>query len=167
MGSLEAEIDASFYNLVHQLSTATDGCGSERRRERRLRFVSTQRVALRRAPGIPDESEFIEIQCHDLTRKGFSFFLPSEPSLRFLVVALGIPPNVIYISARITHTEPVLVYDSGVLERLGDGGVPDDSESRSARRMVLVGCTFVDRLTAPGLEAVEAQSAAANLMPAG
>lgn len=148
MGSLDAEIDASFYNLVHQLSVAAGGPLGERRQERRSRFVATQRVALRRAPGLPDEAEFIEVQCHDLTRNGFSFFLPGEPSMRFLVVALGAPPNVIYVSTRVTHTEQVLVYDSGLIERCGNGSVPDDSKARSARRMVLVGCTFVERLTA-------------------
>lgn len=148
MNSLEAEIDANFYNLVHQLSMAAGGLPAERRHEKRSRFVATQRVAFRGTPGIPDVTEFTEVQCHDLTRGGFSFFLPSEPTLQFLVVALGTPPRVIYVSARVTHTEPVLVYESGLMERYPDGCVPDQTKSQHVRRMILVGCTFVKRLDA-------------------
>ncbi len=148
MSSLEAEIDANFYDLVHQLSMSAGGPMGDRRQERRSRFVAMQRIAFRRTPGIPDEAEFIEVPCHDLTRGGFSFFLPSEPSFRFLVVALGAAPNVIYVSARETHTEQVLVYESGLIERFGEGSVPDETQTKAARRMFLVGCTFIERLTA-------------------
>jgi hypothetical protein len=148
MGSLEAEIDASFYNLVHQLSTVTDGPLADRRQSRRSRFVATHRIALQRAPGIPDEDEFIEVQCHDLNRKGFSFLLSGEPDFRFLVVAFGTSPNVIYLSARVTHAEPVLVYQSGLIERISEGDMPSDSSASPAQRMVLVGCMFMERLTA-------------------
>ncbi len=146
MGSLEAEIDASFYNLVHQLSVAAGREPVERRQQRRSQFVCTQRIALRRGPGTPDESEFIEVKCQDLTQRGFSFLLPSEPLFHFLVVAFGAPPNVIYISARVTHSEQVLVYQSGLIERSPEGGIPTDNPSQPARRMVLVGCEFVERL---------------------
>ncbi len=148
MGLLEAEIDASFYNLVHQLSKAAGGPRHERRQARRSQFVSTQRIALRRAPGIPDEAEFIDVQCHDLNRRGFSFFLPAEPSFESLVVAFGVPPNIIHISARVTHAEPVLVYQSGLIERFSEESGPAGAQSPAARRMVLVGCTFIERLTA-------------------
>ncbi len=147
MGSLEAEIDASFYNLVHQLSAMGGNSPVDRRRRRRSRFVTTQRIALRRTPGIPDEAEFIEVQCHDLNRGGFSFLLRSQPSFHFLVVAFGVAPNTIYISARVTYSEPVLVHKSGLIERLGDGGEPSEAKSSSAKHMVLVGCSFIERLT--------------------
>jgi len=146
MSTLEAEIDASFYNLIHQLSNATDHASGDRRHERRARFVSSQRIALRQTPGIPNESEFIEVQCHDLTRKGFSFFLSSPPRFRYLVVAFGTGSSPIYIAANVTHCEQVLVYESGLMERLGDRSLPDGSESQSAERMFLVGCEFVERL---------------------
>ncbi|MDZ7618139.1 MAG: hypothetical protein U1E05_14130 [Patescibacteria group bacterium] len=147
MGSLEAEIDASFYNLVHQLSVMGGNSPVDRRRQRRSRFVATQRIALRRAPGIPDEAEFIEVQCHDLTRGGFSFLLPSKPSFHFLVVAFGAAPNITYISARVTHSEPVLVHKSGLIERLGENGEPSEANPALTKRMVLVGCGFIERLT--------------------
>lgn len=148
MGSLEAEIDASFYNLVHQLSAAVGGPTSDRRRQRRSRFVATQRIALRRAPGIPDESEFIEVQCHDLNRQGFSFLMAGEPSFHFLVAAFGTPPHVIYLSARVTYSEPVVVHESGLIERCTDSGGPNGARPSPARRMVLVGCEFTERLRA-------------------
>ncbi len=148
MGLLEAEIDASFYNLVHQLSQAGGGAEGDRRQEPRAQLGATQRIAPRRAPGIPDETEFTEVQCHDLNRSGFSFFLPGKPTFRFLVVAFGTSPNAIYLSARVTHAEPVLVYESGLMERFSEDGAPGGANPASARRMVLVGCTFLERLTA-------------------
>ncbi len=148
MGSLEAEIDASFYNLVHQLSAAAGGPAGDRRRQRRSRFVATQRIALRRAPGIPDESEFFEVQCHDLNRQGFSFLMAREPSFHFLVAAFGTPPHVICLSARVTYSEPVVVHESGLIERQNDSGGANASKSATPRRMVLVGCEFVERLQA-------------------
>ncbi len=148
MSSLEAEIDASFYNLVHQLSVSAGGAVAERRHERRSRFVATQRIALCQPPRIPEDDEFIDVPCHDLTCKGFSFFLPVEPDFQVFVVALGARPNVIYMSAGVTHSEPVLVYDSGLIERFSDGSIPAPPTSSSVRRMVRVGCTFIERLTA-------------------
>ncbi len=148
MGLLEVEIDASFYNLVHQLSQAGGGAVGDRRRESRSRLVTTHRIAARRAPGIPDEAEFSEVQCHDLNRTGFSFFLPDEPNFQVIVVAFGAPPNAIYLSAKVTHAEPVLAYESGLIERLCEDGTAGGSKPASARRMVLVGCTFLERLTA-------------------
>ncbi len=148
MGSLEAEIDASFYNLVHQLSAAAGGTNGDRRRQRRSRFVATQRIALRRTPGIPDEGEFIEVQCHDLNRQGFSFLLAGEPSFHFLVVAFGTQPHIVHLSARVTYSEPVLVHEAGLIERVPDAAGPEEGKPSNARRMVLVGCEFIERLTA-------------------
>jgi hypothetical protein len=154
MGSLDAEIDANFYNLVHQLATKQQA-EANRRGADREQFVCLQRIALRRTAGIPDESEFIEVQCHDLTCGGFSFLLPKPPRFHMLVAAFGAPPDVIYVSARVAHTSQVVVDDLGRVLHDEDGRLPQGGE-----RMYLVGCTFTERLHRDGAEAIPAGSEA-------
>ena len=146
----DSEIDADFYNLIHQLAgSAEDGPAAERRGDRRQPFRSAQRIAIRRGPGIPDESQFIEVRCHDLTRRGFSFVLPSQPDFDSLVAAFGTPPEVIYVAARVAHCDDVLVYSSGLVQRVADRDQHvghQDRHGRTATPVVLVGCRFTERL---------------------
>jgi len=150
MTMLESEATANFYNLIHQLVEAAElGETAERRGDRRRSFRSTQRIALQHGPGIPDESEFFDVQCHDLTGSGFSFLLSGPPKFDSLVAAFGPPPHSVYVAARVSHCDEVLVHSSGLVERVGDsrqhtGG--QGSAGRDATPMVLVGCRFVKRL---------------------
>jgi len=144
------ETDANFYNLIHQLvDSSQPDEDAERRNQHRELFLSTQRIALRRGPGIPDESEFIDVRCHDLTRKGFSFFLSSSPNFDSLVAAFGSPPELIYVAAKVSHCQEVLVYSSGVVEPVRDPAEHvghQATEGQTATEMVLVGCRFTARL---------------------
>lgn len=148
--ALNSQIDAGFYNLIHQLS----GSGrwhavSERRDIKRQPFSSVQRIALRRGPDLPDDSEFVEVHCHDLTRQGFSFFLPSRPSFDTLVAAFGSPPEIIYLAARVSHWEDVAIDAAGrlhYLDRQSDGQRQTLLAASGATGMVLVGCRFTERL---------------------
>ena len=150
MAGLGSEIDANFYNLVHQLAAVSRQRATEDRRGRRRHsFQSIQRIALPRGAGVPDEAEFIEVQCHDLTREGFSFLLPSRPTFESIVAAFGAPPEAIYVLAKVTRAVDVLVSVSGSVQpttgqsdRAGRGAASDST----AQPMVLVGCRFVERL---------------------
>lgn len=150
MTGLGSEIDASFYNLVHQLAVAKRReTAAERRRRRRQGFQSIQRIALPRKPGIPAETDFVEVRCHDLTRQGFSFLLPSRPTFDLIVAAFGAPPDVIYVLAKVTHCAEVLVSASGSVQpatERGGGPNPRAAADATARPMVLVGCRFIERL---------------------
>ena len=150
MAMLESEVTANFYNLIHQLVEAAElGEAAERRGDHRRSFRSTQRIALQHGPGIPDESEFIDVRCHDLTGSGFSFLLSGPPKFDALVAAFGPPPHSIYIAARVSHCDKVLVHSSGVVERVDDCRQQTGrqaSTGRDATPMVLVGCRFVKRL---------------------
>lgn len=144
------EIDANFYNLIYRLTGASGhDPTAERRDGRRKPFHSTERIAPCRGRGLPDESEFIEVQCHDLTGRGFSFFLPSPPDFDSLVAAFGTPPQVIYLAARVLHSTHVMVDSSGLVRRVEDqaADVGDrDPDGQTATPMVLVGCCFTERL---------------------
>lgn len=150
MAALESEIDANFFTLIHRLTSAPgQDPSAERRQERRQLFLSSQRIAPRRRAGVPDESEFVEVPCHDLSREGFSFFLSSPPDFDSLVVALGSPPETIYMAAEVAHCEEVLVYPSGAVQYVDDpaGQLGDDDRGgQPPTPMIVVGCRFTGRL---------------------
>jgi len=146
----ENAVDASFYNLIHQIvSSGRGGKFRNRRSEERQPYTSTQRIALRRGSGVPDESDFIPVECHDLTRNGFAFFLPNKPDFDSLVAAFGAPPDVIYVSARVARCSDVLLDSTGRVE-YADGRFEEtsaqDLRGRTATPMVMVGCEFIERL---------------------
>jgi hypothetical protein len=146
----ENEVDASFYNLVHQLAGPTHAAAAvDCRKCKREPFPAVQRIAVRRGRGIPDEREFIEVRCHDLTRQGFSFLLPQQPNFDRLVAALGVAPDVIYAGAEVVRCTDVLVYPPGPGKPAGALSVnlsPTDPNGQTAIPMVLVGCRFTERL---------------------
>jgi len=146
----ENEVDATFYNLVHQLAGPMHAAAAaERRKLPREPFPAVQRIAVRRGRGIPDEREFIEVRCHDLTRQGFSFLLPQQPNFDRLVAALGTPGEVIYAGAEVVQCNDVLVYPPSPGQPAAALSVnlsPTDPAGQTAIPMVLVGCRFTDRL---------------------
>jgi hypothetical protein len=136
----ENATDANFFNLIHQMAVTTRGNAPvDRRGCRREPFRVLQRVALRHGRDIPDEANFVEVQCYDLTQGGFSFLLPSRPNFERLVVAFGAPPEAIYLGAEVAHCDDVTVdgFSDGRGQAAGDP---------TAIPMVLVGCRFTDRL---------------------
>jgi len=152
MPGLGHQADADFYNLIHQLvGTPRKDDPLERRTDPRHPFTAVQRIAVRRGLELPDESEFTEVRCHDLTRGGFSFLLPSRPDFDSLVAAFDMPSKTIYLAARVAHYEDVLVDSSGQVFRGQDGSVDTGGAvagERTVTPMVLVGCQFTERLTA-------------------
>ena len=155
MAGTSNEIDANFFRLIHQLvTTSAEEADQDRRRNSRNLFECIQRIAPWDGGGFPEDSEFRAVRCHDLTRAGFSFLMPTEPQFHALVAAFGSPPQVIYVGAEVTHAEHVLLHPSGRVERPDD----DAREAGAARppaepatRMLLVGCRFTRRLRKPAL----------------
>lgn len=144
MAILGKEVDANFFNLIHQTVQRHQDRETDRRESSRQVFESFQRIALPRGAGVPPESEFFDVQCRDLCTAGFSFLFPFEPKFQRIVAAFGAPPNAIYLSAKITHCAEVLVYPSGVAiaEGEGEGAAPEEG----GKPMFLVGCKFIERL---------------------
>ncbi len=149
MASLAQMNDTEFYELVHQMADLlpTDE-PAERRGGQREPFSSIQRIAPRDALELPADSEFVDVQCHDLTRGGFSFLLPSQPDFDQLVVALESLQGVIHVAAEVRHTADVLVDAFGRVQRVGEHPVGvgyGEHRVQTATPMVLVGCRFVER----------------------
>jgi len=147
MGSLESEVDATFFSMIHRLAATPRPEAAERRDNRRHSFPVTQRIAPREGSQVPDDSEFVDVPCQDLTRAGFSFFLPKRPTFDSLVVALERPEGTIHVAADIVRQADVLLYPSGRIRELDQKHVGDQDEpDESATPMVVVGCRFTERL---------------------
>lgn len=153
MQGTESQIDANFYQLIHQLAGPERAEGKNDRRAReRQPFWADQRIAPVQGDELPDDSEFFRVPCHDLTRAGFSFFLSDRPEFRRLVVSFGEPPRTIYVRAEVVRVEHVLVHSVGTIERQVGTSKPSSSMAATgspAMPMVLVGCRFVSRLEKP------------------
>ena len=147
-----SDIDANFYRLIHGLvGSQLKDEPAERRRSARRPFSVVQRIAPRRGPGVPQDHEFVEVRCHDLTRAGFTFFLPIRPDFTSLVAGFGTPPQLLYVAADVTRCDSVLVHASGEVEHIGQqaDGAAKDPQSDTATPMILVSCQFTERLMKP------------------
>lgn len=145
-----SDIDANFYRLIHQMvGPQLRDEPAERRDGARRPFGGVQRIAPRRGTYFPADDEFVEVRCYDLTRAGFSFFLPIRPDFDKLVAAFGTPPEVLYVAADVSRCDDVLVYPSGQVEHIhgrADRAAGQDARSHTARPMILVFCRFTERL---------------------
>jgi PAS domain S-box-containing protein len=98
---------------------------ANRRTFERGQFRSTQRIAPFTSGQIPHPSAFFEVQCHELSAGGFSFFLPHRPKDKKYLVRLGAGEHTILMSVEVRSC------------RLAEEqGIPQ----------YLVGCKFVERI---------------------
>ena len=151
MPSIEAEIDAHFYQLIHKmvnLELAEDH--PDRRAHPRSPFSSIHKVAPYDGSNLPQPTDFIDICCHDLARGGFSYLTPIRPTSTNLIAAFGIPPDITCMEARIVRAADVLQYPStGLLEKIGDPNGPIEYRGPNGEMgvpLVFVSCEFVRRL---------------------
>jgi hypothetical protein len=153
MSNANAQIDATFYQMIHQfVHTPKGGESDDRRRQKRERFPEIQWIAPWNGFRFPAESEFLEVQCYDLTRGGFSFLFPHRPMFPFLVAGFGQKPDLLYIGAEPVRSIPVLLFPTGRVKHIREGEAEIDRRSSTGelgRPMMLVGCRFTRRLTPP------------------
>lgn len=97
---------------------------SERRGAPRRSYQYRQLIAPVVGDTLPDGHEFIEVECNDIAVGGFSYLCSNPPQSDTLVVALGAPPRLIYLTAQIVHVNRV---------------------RRQGRRVYLVGCCYTGR----------------------
>jgi hypothetical protein len=99
----------------------------ERRNRERLAFPAIQRIAACDGRGYPPTATFEEVQCHDLSSRGFSFLYPTPPSFTLLIALLsGVGTETLHMVAKVCHCR------EGFWNR---------------ERQFLVGCRFVGRIT--------------------
>jgi len=144
------EIDPEICRAVDRFHASS---AAERRRVPRESFAVVQRIAQAMGHKVPEQTAFFPVKCHDLSTRGFSFIMKRRPRFESIVLALGAPPEVIYLAAEIRHCTDVLAHPSGQVKILDGRGGQTDGEPRSghgAELGVLVGCEFTGRLEAPG-----------------
>ncbi len=123
----------------------------ERRRAARHGFRTIQRIALWRTLDFPAESDFFDVQCHDISQSGFSFLLPIKPDFVEVVAELRMREAVIYLRAKVAHAREVLIDEAGRLKPIRNEiglGLWFGQED-GGRPMFLVGCRFLRRLHKP------------------
>ncbi len=101
------------------------GARGDRRRRPRRSFAYFQRIAPSIEGRIPPLRMFRRVKCLDISAGGFSFLSSVTPQETDYVVALGNPPVVIHVAARVAHITQT------------------DYEGQP---MFLVGCTYTGRL---------------------
>ena len=83
----------------------------------------TQLVAFH-AENQPATKEMLQpVECHDISLGGISFFMSSSPPSEYCTVILGRPPALIFVRARVTH-----------------------SEKENELRRWKIGCKFIDKV---------------------
>jgi diguanylate cyclase len=105
---------------------------SDRRRQPRRPFPSYQAIAPLVDGKLPHKDSFRQVRCHDISPGGIAYLTPKAPQQPAIVVALGVAPNVTYLTAQITHKSTIQA----------DGQL-----------MYLVGCRFTGRLEHASTEA--------------
>ena len=83
----------------------------ERREKPRRPFPYYQNIAYMTANTYPVEDDFIKVRCRDIAAGGFSFVSPTPPQDDRLVVALGSPRHLTYLTARVVHVTQVVEQD--------------------------------------------------------
>jgi hypothetical protein len=91
---------------VEFLSQIVGGLGptlGDRRRSERRPFPSTQNVAPVDRDGLPPTFAFTPVLCYDLSRTGISFFWPTEPTFKSVVLALSNGERTMHLMAGVRH----------------------------------------------------------------
>ena len=91
---------------------------TERRMKPRRPFPYSQNIAYMPGSGYPCEEDFFEVRCRDIAAGGFSYVSPMPPQTKRLVVALGSPQHLTYLTARVVHVTQ-LVEDGEMFHLVG------------------------------------------------
>jgi PAS domain S-box-containing protein len=97
----------------------------ERRTSRRRAYPFAQRIAPWSGDAPPSPRQFFRVHCKDISEGGIAFFMDRLPDFEDLVMALGHPPKLTHITARVVRVAGV---------------------EHNGRHRYLVGCRFTGRL---------------------
>ena len=79
----------------------------ERRRGMRRSYPYRQMIAPLIGNKLPELDQFFPVMCNDISAGGFSFLIHQPLPTKGLVVALGVAPQVSYLTARVVHVSRV------------------------------------------------------------
>jgi hypothetical protein len=96
----------------------------ERRTSPRRAYPFVQKIAPWSGDAPPSPKQFFRVQCKDIAEGGIAFFMERLPDFENLVMALGHPPKLTYITARVVRVAGV---------------------QHNGRHQYLVGCRFTGR----------------------
>jgi hypothetical protein len=100
--------DAKFYSLVHSvLESERRRDLDERRGGRRHAYRCLQLIAPAHEARMPDQSEFRQVQCVDLSSNGFAYLATEEPPSDRLIVVLGVEPFICLLADVVRREEVV------------------------------------------------------------
>ena len=71
---------------------------------------------------------FQAVQCFDISSSGFSYLLDGPAEHQALIVALGVPPDITYLTARVEHST---------------------MKQEQPSPLYLIGCRFAGRIEVP------------------
>lgn len=91
---------------------------TERRQKPRRPFPYRQNIAYMTGSTYPGEEDFCEVRCRDIAAGGFSFVSSAPPQNDRLVIALGSPRHLTYLTARVVHVTQI-VEDSQIVHLVG------------------------------------------------
>jgi len=77
----------------------------DNRSSSRQTFGVEQQIARLVHGVLPTPDAFHSVRCADISPAGFAFYQATRPDFEELVVALGLPPDLVYMTARVVHTE--------------------------------------------------------------
>jgi len=103
MKSLVEWTDREFAELQEAVQQL-DGNPKDRRAVQRRKYSFVQAIAPFDGVELPKRTMFCPIRFHDLSTTGVSFVLPVPPPFEYLVVALGKPPQLLYLAARVVRS---------------------------------------------------------------
>ena len=122
---MTALIEADLFQTISELLAEQNPVsGDERREGTRKSYDCIQLLAPYDANRLPQQEDFRQVRCRDLSPNGFSFLSYRQPSTDHVVVALGAVPFKFFV-AKIVHSGP---------------------SEKTLGQDYLVGCRFVRRL---------------------
>ena len=118
------ESPAPGHGLPGTFARSPAGIHADRRERPRRSYRRSQQVADIVDGKLPDQDEFREVQCRDISAGGFSFLGSKPPPSDMLVVALGVPPRITYLIAQVAHVTRI---------------------ERHGQKKFLIGCSYIGR----------------------
>lgn len=123
-GSLPPSVEESVADELGSETGETHPLPHEGRTSQRRDFPYRQKIASLSGGARPTWDDFFEVRCSDLSGGGISLLCEEPPPFNELVVALGRPPTLTHLAAKVVYVREVV---------------------RDAQVMYQVGCRFVGR----------------------